>query len=179
MLLLYKKEGETFVTKTSNYLIPMIRVNLKVFMRLGLVEAYLGNALREYEFPTMHLLFKPIYDEEFAQFCADVRHHPNFVDDYDISEEEVMFVFAIPDEFLEDVEKFKQGKFSEISSAYIKKYYNNFRDPRYKVFNKDAYLRKEIEDRLGRALPEDAELESLPLPEVEIYNNKEGLKGWD
>lgn len=176
MLTLYKTKGEKFYTKTSNYLVTMLGINVRDFMDMGWEDSYLGDCKRIYEMPVIHLLFKPEYDEEFADFCHDVKLHQNYIDDYDISDNEVVFVFKIPEHYLPQMEYFKEGKFSKFDEAYVKKAYPTHKDPRRKVCLKDPYLREKIEVLLGCTLPEDAELESLPLPEGELLNY-DG-KGW-
>lgn len=176
MLLLYKGTDEKFNTKTSNYLSPMVSINVKLFIEFGWVDTYLGDALRNYGVPTMHFLFRPEYNEEFSEFCEKIKTHVNFVDDYDVSEEEVMFVFKIPEMYYEDIERFKRGEFSKISPEYVKKVFKDFKDPRRKVFVKDPYLKAKVEDFIGVKLDDDAELEGIPLPEKEVFNYNGG--GW-
>lgn len=155
----------------------MTDVNVKTFIEYGLKDAYLGDAERQYTLPTIHMLFEPIYDEHFSEFCEQVQGLENYVDDYDISDTQVMFVFKIPSKYYDDIEFFKAGKFSRINQEYVKKVFPSFKDPRRKVFVKDPYLRKKIEDSLGVVLPEDAELEGIPLPENEVY--RYNGNGWE
>lgn len=176
MLLIYKENDTEFVTKTSYYLLPMIGINFKLFCDYGFIDAYLGDGLRSYPSKAMYLLFAPEYTEEFAEFCERVREHENFIDDYDVDDEHVMIVFKIPKKYHEDVELFKQGKFSKISKEYVKTSFKDFKDPRRKVFDRDKYLKLKVEEFLGVNLEDDAELEGIPLPEKEIFRYEDN--GW-
>lgn len=169
MLAIYKENDTKYVTKTTNYLLSMIGINFSKFAKMGLIDAYLGDAEREYAFPVMHLLCAPLYDEEFADFCEEVKLHPNFVDDYDVDDTLVMFVFKIPKVYWSDLKLFKEGRFSKINRDFVKKNFKDFKDVRRKVLDKDVYYRKKVEEYLGVYLDEDAELEGIPLPEKEIF----------
>lgn len=175
MLAIFKGGDTKWLTKTCNYLINTININVGTFIDFGLKDAYLGDGEKPVNFPAIYLLFEPEFTDNFADFCEKIKKHPNYEFEYDL-EGEVMFVFKIPEEFWNDVELFKQGKYSEISKSYVRKNFTKFDDPRYKVFNKDVYYRKKVEDYIGEPLSDTDELEGIPLPENEIYRYKG--KGW-
>lgn len=168
-MLAIHKEGETkWLTKTCNYLINTLNINVGLFIDFGLKDAYLGDWEKPVNFPAIYLLFEPEFTDNFAEFCEKIKSHPNYAFEYDLKGQ-VMFVFKIPEEYWNDIELFKQGKYSEIDKKYVKKNFTDFKDVRYKVFSKDVYYRRKIEQYLKQDLPEDAELEGIPLPENEIY----------
>lgn len=85
-------------------------------------------------------------------------------------------VFEVPEEFIDDIQRFREGRFSEFSSlakaAIKKKYSSLYKQPiangkyesqvEFLALDKDKELRAAIEKFFETKLPADAELMSIP-----------------
>lgn len=85
-----------------------------------------------------------------------------------------MFVFRLnAEDKFKVVEPFLEGKYSKVDRTYVDKFFPN--DPNHSnygsrlVFDKSSLLRDQWEDKLGTALPLDAEVWSKPTKQKEIY----------
>jgi hypothetical protein len=99
---------------------------------------------------------------------------PLFVTHKDYDNYHVAYIFKIEEQFMNDVTNFLIGKYSLFSKTLrqrIQKFYGDTDlAGTIKIINKDAELKKQIEEHLDYKLPEDAELASIPEVEEETYN---------
>ena len=110
-------------------------------------------------------------------FCEDplIEEMPEFLSkEYNKFKEEYVYLLRIPAEFEEDYLCFLLGKYSLFTPEYKKVIYkllgshykaNNI----YKVIERDGRLKKELEEKLGTELKDDAELTSIFNEEEETY----------
>lgn len=153
------------------------------FMINGFRRAYLNDHLYPME-NCIFLLFKPIeFTEKFKGFCEILESHKEFKQSYDI-EDGVVFVFQINPLYKKDVQLLKQGKYS-LTSKEFKELFPQFVKnkkgqktlfPNWMILHKHPQQRKTMEEKVGCAIDENAELWDLFSPEYEVLNyNKEFL----
>lgn len=165
-------------TKTTSYIAPMISENLSPFKEFNFLNCYLGD--HGYDVKYEDALYLRVAPEEFntgfKKLTEQVRKSKEYITDYDLPNREVMFVFQIGTQYKQDLEHFKNGKYSKIDRNYVEK---NFlqNSKRYKVLTRDPEYRVMLEELLSIHLPANAELASIPEASTEIFrfNN---LRGW-
>jgi hypothetical protein len=93
-------------------------------------------------------------------------------------EDKFIYYYSIPEEFTNDIELFKKGKYNEMSDIYKQRILSCNISPNkgnvkstklYQILYKSIILRKYWEDMLGHPLPEEAEVWSSPDMEKETY----------
>ena len=86
-----------------------------------------------------------------------------------------MFVFQVPEKYVNEYHFFLTGEYSKFSSEYQKLFKPNSLP--YKVIDKDPGLRRTWEKRLDEKLDVSSELYGVWKPQNEIYNhNKINIK---
>lgn len=161
-------------TKTSVFVLPMLSGNKNLF----LYDSHLINAFIGFEDVKDHLvlLYRWSEDPLFAKFDLALRKFPTFVKAYDPDPSHTVYVFAIPDRYLEDFVFFKKGKYSKLNDDYklkILEFHNMSADSALAKILFKSYERKaELEKKLDAELPEDSELLSIINLENEILNLK-------
>ncbi len=138
-----------------------------------LVNFYLGDKNRpEYDY-NIFCLLRFSEDERYLIMEQELRNHPNYVTDYDPTENEyTMFVFSIPEYFKEDYDLFKQGKYSHFSVKLKNMMLGTETSGyNYEVLTRSPVLRSQLEEYLNVTIAEDAELRDPPDPEKEIYQS--------
>lgn len=78
--------------------------------------------------------------ESYEEQIEEMRKHPEFVEDYDDNFDNTFatFVFKVPEKFMDDFAKIKEGKIKETSKEYkdlIYKIYPKLKDKLDEVFN--------------------------------------------
>jgi len=162
--------------KTTSYLAPMIKQDLSVFLDFNFINCYLGDQGHDVEYKNhLYLRVAPdSFSDKFKAISDLVRRSPEYVTDYDLPNKEVMFVFKISENYFEDLRLFKEGKYSKIDKKYVERSFKK-NSKRYKVFNQDPEYRAMLEESWEVRLPANAELESIPNPEHEIFRY---TRGW-
>lgn len=159
---------------------PVVGINYGTLKEnYGFINSYLRDKAREdLTGNLLFVLFRPQDFEYFEMFISEQSlDNDNYLEDYDYSNGYVVMVYRIPEKFKEDFEKFKEGKYSKLSSL-IKNCYEKeiktFLIPeesfQWSVFNKSSKLRKTLEEFLDCQFTKDMEL--WQLPDIE---NKEVL----
>jgi len=158
-------------TKSTLFLLPMIEEVLGAYYKsYGFKNLYLADHGYEclYDY-CVYGLYKPRFTQQYISYETRLEEHPLCVDVYDVGEQrgQVMFVFKIPDEFKNDYDLFKIGKYSQFSKKYkaLFKKGSNI----YKVLFKDPELKVYWEKVLNTKLPKENEVWDLPYPKDEIY----------
>lgn len=101
--------------KSYTYMLPLVSNGI-VGITNNLVNVYIGD--REYPELREHLFlhYKFSGDEKFLKFEEELRLHPLFKVAYDPDPQHTMFVLKVPEQYLTDLQLFKQSKYSHISS---------------------------------------------------------------
>ena len=162
---------------SSLFLLPMFYKYMKDRKKFGFINIYLDNNTHENKYKeAVHILFDPFFTMDWMKYEAFLANSPLCQEIYSIHSgflhiernEKVMFVFKIPDEFLEDYHNFLVGDYSKFSSKYTKLF--NPKSIPYKVINRDKGLKRVWEKKLGKKLDLNSELYGLWKPKNEIFN---------
>lgn len=166
-------------TKTTSYIAPMVKEDLTVFLDHGFINCYLGDNGYGINYPNhLYLRVSPKeFSDDFRATTEKIRNSPAYVADYDLPDREVMFVFKIDEDYLNNLKEFKKGKYSKIDKAYVEKAFKKD-SKRYKILNQDPDYRATLEESLSVVLPENAELEEIPEAANEIFRFKKGRGDW-
>lgn len=132
-------------------------LNLYSFMEDRLEEEYYYLVSKFDASPTYLMYENRISNSINCQYTIDI-------DNYFIA-----FVLKIPDEFAEDAEYIKLGKYSSISSKAKKRIYEYYRNllpvgiditktKVYKVLEKDEKYRMQLEEEYNATIPDDVDL---------------------
>ena len=143
----------------------------------GFINIYLDDVSHDSDYKeAVYILFDPLFTLKYQEYERFLAESPLCIEIYSIHEgilnldknEKVMFVFNIPDEFVEDYHHYLNGDYSKFSEKYKRKF--NPKSLPYRGIHKDAALKRAWEKKLGRILTEKNELYGLWKPTNEIYN---------
>jgi hypothetical protein len=164
-------------TKSTFFILPMLGRSMEWYGE-RLINCYIGDINRpEYDNHIL-LLMKFNGSIQSMQFEEALKEHRRFVTSYDPVSGYTVFVYSMPEECLEDYQKFIDGKFSKLSDPY-KQLVKGKRSNDHKVVKalypteKDRDLLKQQLERIMEmavVLPEDAEILSIPNLEQEKLN---------
>lgn len=168
----YEKKNDSYW-----FLLPLLGFNEPDLSSAGLSNTFLGDHNCEYQYDNcLYLFFKyQTFNYKLNSLVKNMENHPLHVFTYDcFLENGIMVVFNLGDEFIEVLETFKSGKYSEypeeVKEMYFPKYTNTGTlTNRWKVFMKHIDMKKRIENKVGMALANDAEVWDKPSQEKEIY----------
>lgn len=174
---------------TTRFLFPVLKLDVKTLKNYGFVNAYLSDHLYDVLYDEhLYLLFNPAFTKDFDIFCNQLRSHQLFVDEYDCLGDygKVMFVFKVPEPFLELLDKFKAGQYSKFPKQYVDNFFKKYDENgklavRWQVLTKHPDLITYWESRIcdkdkegkplkSERLTPDAELWKAPNKKDEIYN---------
>lgn len=169
------------LNKTAQFLLPTIIVNsnnkefpLRVLKKRGLLNVYLDDyGLRNSSFGWydeggyyLYVLFKTDNIKEFANYEQIYKKFSNWIDYYDLSDNKIMHVFSIPEQFHNDVNLFKRGLFSKLSNTLKNRYTNTLTEG---IVNKRESTRQKMSSIYRINIPKTQEYMSRPNLEEEIY----------
>jgi len=146
----------------------------------GFINIYLDNPLHNIRYKeAVHILFDPLFTIQYQEYEYFLHESPLCLEIYNINEgylpgeknTKVMFVFKIPDDYIEDYHYFLNGDYSKFSDKYKSRFKPGSLP--HRVITQDSKLKKLWEKRLKRKLGENDELYGLWKPENEIYNYKQ------
>jgi hypothetical protein len=194
--------------KTIGYLLPFLHNNGKLncenfFSKSDInfpVNHFVNvfNKCEEFSELDQHLflLYKFSPNPIFQNFESKLSYLPEFVQAYDPDKYHRMFVFKLDDEYIDAIQKFREGKFSKIKERHkdiIMKFHrldpdlylrksddnrNNISGTLYKQQWKKTQIEEEFlnSPSLHKSewvrLPHDAEYTSIPNDEHETYLEK-------
>lgn len=183
------------VNNTTGFIMPILfkdpcLQNLsRKLVGVSLIDYFFINGFRtaylnDHDFPQencIFLVFKPIeFTEKFKNFCEILEEHKEYKQNYDV-EDGVIFVFNINSAYKKDIEFLKQGKYSKTSKGFkelFPQYIKNKKGqkelfPNWMILQKHPQQRKNMEDKVGCAIDENAELWDAFNPKYEILNYNE------
>jgi len=116
MSIVGSKLRELEITQTTKFVLPMLYTkdrNDEFFITKQFKNCYIGDTNREELGQGIFLLYKYKTDVSFIKFERSLELIPEYNLDYDYSDDnDVMFVFDIPEDQKENFELFKSGKYS-------------------------------------------------------------------
>jgi hypothetical protein len=170
--------------KSKTYLLPLLSeiVNLNTEFIPYLNNTYLCDNQNRYEncFYILHNF--NVSDPKFTSYEHELINNELFVDMYDINDQ-VLYVFQFPVEYLVEYNAFKNSKYSEFGSDakelvlefWAKVYRKNpnilpFLTKVKSILFKEKQLKKKLEHELNIEIDNNAELGDLISIENEMFN---------
>lgn len=155
-------------SKATFFILPLL--GQPSYWYYGLMNCYLGDEINKPEL-TLNKIFIQVksYDNKLNGI-------PYFNQFYKLEDNTYMYVFNIPDKFVDDYERFCKGEYSKMSETAkqlicklsgVKPIMNS---TVYKVLYKTLDQKNKVEQLIGQVLPDSAELYSIPNMESELYN---------
>lgn len=176
-------------TLSSIFITPLLGIDRFYLTdeKIGYQNAYLFDSERDITYQdVVYLLFKPTNFVKFKEFLTAEKAKPEGpIDDYDYEGGFVVLVYMIPKPFIQEMDKFLNGKYSQFSPE-LKELYpkvvritdkNGLRKDEmalvWRIFKKDKFLKKYWEDLLNTVFDDDMEVWSVLDLERETLNIKQ------
>ena len=115
-------------------------------------------------------------NDDFKKYIEELKAN-ELCQDFIENDDDISVILKFPDEFIDEYNFFKEGKFSQFSQEakdiivkYVldtHKYKDAYRVKR--VLNKDISLREELEHKLAMTIDKDMELSSIPDKKLETF----------
>lgn len=148
-------------TKSSFFITPMIGES-RIYFRWN--NYFVNTFITEDK--KVAVLYRFFNSDDYKKFEFGIMKHPLFDKMIDYDTQHVVFQFKIPDNCLEDYNKFTEGKYSRMSDKYkeyILKFHSLDKDSTLgKILFKSAVRKKQLELDLGSFIPADVELYDKP-----------------
>lgn len=148
-------------------------------LKMGFKNSYLDDKLNHHE-NCIFLLFNPEkITNDFIEFSEMVlQQHSEYVMDYDVDENKIMFIYNIPNEYREDVNLVKMGKYSITSKRYKDLFPNKIPNKQgqlvlnanWMILHKHPQWKKTMEEKVGAEIPPENDLWDAFNEEKEIFN---------
>jgi len=112
---------------TSMFLLPVFRLKIESWFKLGFINAFLKDKNREKVNDKdihIYLLFKPnakqkvLLDKKIEVLEETDVEHINYLEDYDIEGGYTVLVLKFPEKFRKDYDRFLKGKYSYFSKDF-------------------------------------------------------------
>lgn len=122
------------------------------------------------------MLYKFSGKLEFTNYEYELENSPYYIKTVDVDKHHVLYVFNIPTELDDVITTFINGKYSKLPERkeLIRYLYQNFGLPLdsniTKILNRDASIRKKLEEELDVEIDPFAEVSSAPDMEAETFN---------
>lgn len=171
-------------TDTTIFLVPVLGIERNKLDNHNFIDGFLDDVSRMvHHMNSIYILFKPNNMEEFQEFLEmEKERYPDIVDDYDYSGGYVVVVYKFPKDLLPDMQLILEGKYSQTSMdfkkrfAQVKKIVTESglrRDApslQWMVFKKASAVREEWERVLDIRMEEEAEVWGMPDMAREILD---------
>jgi hypothetical protein len=116
------RTSEIDLTEATKFVLPMLYTKDRTdefFITKNFENCYIGDRNKEELGQGIFLLYNYKVDVKFVKFERSLELIPEYQTDYDYSNEnQVMFVYNIPEQFTDDFEHFKLGNFHLFSDEY-------------------------------------------------------------
>lgn len=172
------------INKSKTYLLPLLSelVEFDKKYHNNIINTYIYDDLGKYENCFFILHKFSFRNPEYTIYENKLINNELYIDLIDI-DNDVLYIFKFPDDYLYEYNKYKEGKYSEFKND-AKELILNFFGEVYKfnmnavsflikvkqILFKDKKLKKIIEDELNVILSDDAELSSIMDKEEETFN---------
>ena len=158
------------INNSSVFVLPVLGKHY-TFYGNQLEQCYLYSKLKN----SICFVFSGMFQDE--ELDAKLKQLPCFLDSQH-KKGKYIYIYSIPDEYIDDINLFKQGKYSQMSEIYKQKILScnisaSVKDVSttklYKILHKHPSLKKYWEELIGDNLPTDTEVWSIPDLKREIY----------
>lgn len=161
--------SHTIPTETKYFLLPALG-DFKQDYSFDdlLINCYLSNGKG-----SIILVYRFISGTKFNLLDKYLKEHGLFKTLTNPSYTTIAYEMEIPYQYTRDINTFLMGKYSQLSTRLKERILAFHRYNRYgnmaKILYKDSQYRKQLEIELECAVPEGAELHSIPILERELY----------
>lgn len=171
-------------SKTPTYLLYTTRINLSSLFILPSLgnncnffgEEYIINTYLQYNdnvINTIIIEYRFVNDDNFTKILKNLTNHKYFIKTKEKDYFTTLVYFKIPEEHLNDIKLFIQGKYSELSEKLKKKillfYSLSTNGYTAQILRKSPELKNQLELELDTYIPENSELHDIPNSKNEIY----------
>lgn len=179
---------------TSIFMVPTLKIGKKKLKSNGFVNAYIKDSRRDVQYDEcIYLLFHPENLDGFREFLdEEYERTKSIVDEYDYESGFVVVVYKLDEQFKEDFQLIREGKYSKTSEKFqeqFPKFVTIEKDKlkkeeislQFRVFNKTSDLQEFWEEKIGVRFTSEQEFwegfheenEILDLDDVKKkFNNK-------
>lgn len=171
-------------TYSTIFLLPAMKLDKAILEKYGFVNCYWGDKGHDIEYKNaLYILLEPAsFDAELAEFVGSQKLNTDFLEDYDVGENQIMLVYKFPKQYEKEYKYFKTGEYSKFSKTYVNGCFpmtkQEYKDGRSRtistvfsgIFNKEEWLREYWEKKLGvDILPN--EYWSVPDENKEVFRS--------
>lgn len=170
-------------TYSTIFLLPAMKMDKKVLDKYGFVNCYWGDKGHDVEYKfALYILVEPSLDSDFKAFVEAESKKEEFLEDYDVGENQVMLVYKFPKQYEKEYKYFKVGEYSKFSKKYVEGCFpmtkKENKDGKTRtissvfsgIFNKEEWLKEYWERKLGVDILPD-EYWSVPDEKKEIFRS--------
>lgn len=179
---------------TSIFMVPTLKIGKKKLNSNGFVNAYIKDSRRDVQYDEcIYLLFHPENLDAFREFLdEEYERTKSIVDEYDYENGFVVVVYKLDEQFKEDFQLIREGKYSKTSEKFqeqFPKFVTIEKDKlkkeeislQFRVFNKTSDLQEFWEEKIGVRFTSEQEFwegfheenEILDLDDIKKkFNNK-------
>lgn len=164
--------------RTATYISPMLGNKVTEFKSNYLPQSQFVNSfIGDVEKPELKdcilLLYRFTGHKDYIDFEKKLETKSEFYKKYEPDHLHTMYVFKVPDVYLDQYDLFKRSKYSKFSGEYKQKIINfhNFstNHPVVKVLNKHEDAFEEWEKKINIKIPRNQEAGSVILEHMEYY----------
>ena len=172
-------------TITSIFMVPTLKIPKEQLEKNNFINGYIKDLNRDVQYENaVYLLFKPENIDIFREFVdSEYERTQALIDDYNYDDKHIVLVYQLDNNFKNDFELIKQGKYSKTSKEfqnlipedkefYIKGKQIKKKSLQYNIFNKTKELLEYWEEILDVQFKEEYELWYKFKEESETLNNK-------
>ena len=175
-------------------MVPTLKIGKKKLNSNGFVNAYIKDSRRDVQYDEcIYLLFHPEKLDAFREFLdEEYERTKSIVDEYDYENGFVVVVYKLDEQFKEDFQLIREGKYSKTSEKFqeqFPKFVTIEKDKlkkeeislQFRVFNKTSDLQEFWEEKIGVRFTSEQEFwegfheenEILDLDDIKKkFNNK-------
>ena len=158
--------------KSSLFILPMLGGNRRLFLYdKSLLNCFIGFGSRQ---DCIVLFYRWSSDPLFARFEKALQKFRSFVLVHNPDPYHIIFVFKVPQEYKEDFQKFKQGKYSRMGDLYklkILDFHNmDIEGVLAQILFRSEIRRKSLQEKLDVEISTESELLSIINEDDEILN---------
>ena len=168
---------------TSIFMVPTLKIGKKKLKSNGFVNAYIKDSRRDVQYDEcIYLLFHPENLDGFREFLdEEYERTKSIVDEYDYESGFVVVVYKLDEQFKEDFQLIREGKYSKTSEKFqeqFPKFVTIEKDKlkkeeislQFRVFNKTSDLQEFWEEKIGVRFTSEQEFWEGFHEENEILN---------
>jgi len=171
------------LSKSSYFILPVLGEDRAYFWWNSLfTNCYVDVEDIKYKLcgPHIYLLYRFSGQRFYQDFETKLEDNPHYVKTFDVDPYQVMYVFSIPEEYHENFNFFRKGKYSKLDNSY-KERIIDFHSAPYdselsQILFKAPQRREKLKKDLLVHISESAELYDIPRMCTETFYNRYLIK---